>query len=84
MFHEWHGHKIYQIIIYYRDVNNGHNHGCPFLLDSSQIKEFDQTINENWSTTVDELVSFSYFNTIERMLEYESTKTIWLSCSASS
>jgi transposase len=59
---------IYDVIDYYRrhnDVNysDRFNAGRPPALDSTQIKQLDQTIQQNRSATAAELLSLTHFNT---------------------
>jgi hypothetical protein len=63
----------YRIINYYRrhnDVNytDRFNAGRPLALDSIQIKQLDQTIQQNRSATAAELLSLTHFNTTERTI----------------
>ena len=65
---------IYCVIDYYRrhnDVNytDRYNAGRPRVLDSTQIKNLDQTIRQNPAATATELLSLTQFNTRERTIQ---------------
>ncbi len=48
---------------------NRYNAGRPPALDSAQIKQLNQTIQQNRSATAAELLSFTSFNTTERTIQ---------------
>ncbi|CAF0993582.1 unnamed protein product [Rotaria sp. Silwood1] len=64
---------IYRVINYYRrhnDVNytDRYNAGRPRALDSTQIKQLDQTIRQNRAATAAELLSLTQFKITERTI----------------
>ncbi|CAF1515077.1 unnamed protein product [Rotaria sp. Silwood1] len=66
---------IYDVIDYYgrhNDVNytDRYNAGRPPALDSAQIKQLEQTIQQNRSATAAELLSLTDFNATERTIQH--------------
>jgi transposase len=63
---------VYRIIDHYRHHGNvriGHKSGRPPALNSIQMKQLDQIIQQNRSATAAELLSLTHFDTTERTIQ---------------